>query len=219
MLDAPRRQSSSLFSLRNLLDWYSVPSYGQTAAFILDSKTDPESKPWVSSEAINIAYQLKAFIESGHQYGLALSNKLIDTISYITNEYKDPSPTRNHLTAARNCQKTRQVRSLGIEPIQYPSSWAIDRPAYTKNLKAFVDQTNNIQKYSKFSQGKAAASRAQREHSVTTDPVVEPTLTKLTTASTLETEAGPNSTRPTTASTSQIESLNPAQIPGAFPPN
>ena len=79
-----------------------------------DSETDPDSKPQVSSEAINTAYELKAFIESGHRYGLALSNELIDTISYITNKYEDPSPTRDHSTAARNSQKTRQGRSLGI---------------------------------------------------------------------------------------------------------
>ncbi|SLM34051.1 hypothetical protein LPUS_02723 [Lasallia pustulata] len=114
-----------------------------------DSETNPDSKPRVSSEAINTAYKLEAFIESGHQYGLALSNELIDTISYITNKYKDPSPTRDHSTAACNGQKTRQGRSLGIEPLQDPSSWAIDRPAYTKSLKAFVDQINKIRRYSK----------------------------------------------------------------------
>ena len=144
MLGAPRRQSSSLFPSRNLLDWCSAPSYGQTAAFMPDSEINPDSKPRVSSQAINTAYKLEAFIESGHRYGLALSNKLIDTISYITNEYEDPSPTRDHSTAACNGQKTRQGRSLGIEPLRYPSSWAIDRPAYTKSLKAFVDQTNKI---------------------------------------------------------------------------
>ena len=116
-----------------------------------DSETDPDSKPQVSSKAINTAYKLEAFIESGHRYGLALSDELIDTISYITNEYKDPSPTRDHSTAARNGQKTQQGRLLGIEPLQYPSSWAIDRPACIKSLKAFVDQTNKIQRYSKFS--------------------------------------------------------------------
>ena len=179
-----------------------MPSCSQTTAFMPDSKTDPDSKPRVSSKAINITYQLKAFIESGHRYSLALSDKLIDTISYITNEYKDLSPTKDHSVAACNAQKTRQGRSLSIEPLQYLSSWAIVRPAYTKSLKAFVDQTNNIQKYSKFSQGRAAASRTQRECSVTTDPKVEPNLTRLT-----------------TAPTSQIEPPNPAQIPGAFPLN
>ena len=82
-----------------------------------DSETNPDSKPWVSSEAINTAYKLEAFIESGYRYSLALSKELIDTISYITNEYEDPSPTRDHLTAACNGQKTRQGRSLGIKPL------------------------------------------------------------------------------------------------------
>ena len=50
--------------------------------------------------------------------------------------------------AAHNGQKTQQGRLLGIKPLRYPSSWVIERPVYTKSLKAFVDQTNNIQKYS-----------------------------------------------------------------------
>ena len=166
-------------------------------SFKLEPKAEPESLPQLSRTTVDLAYQLQAFIETGNQHTLSVDNKLLETIIFITKNYKDPNPSKSSGTSTDG-PATRRGRSAGTKPIRYTSDWETNKSGFNKAVKTLSRCTTDIQDHSSFPRGTAASNRAATEAATVADPLLP---------------------KPTTTSPAETDPPTPAQIPGAFPPN
>ena len=98
----------------------------------------------LSGAVVELAYQLQAFLDTGHRYGLAISEELSETISFITIHYLNSNLERQSSSSSTVRSERCWGRSSNLETPSYPLDWATDWSAVNQALKSLSKWTVDI---------------------------------------------------------------------------
>lgn len=105
--------------------------------------------PLKEGDIVHAAFQLKAFVGSGHQHALLISKEARSVIHHLTFTNQIPASLRRAntdtaFTASAVDFGNRRGKSEPKEFFIWPDYWAIDRPTLRKDIKAFNLATEHL---------------------------------------------------------------------------
>jgi hypothetical protein len=94
------------------------------------ASADSGKLPLLSSETIEAAYQLSAFVASKHPSADEFGSRALALIKFVVDAYQRQD---------RSAEETTRQTSRSLLPLRdFPSDWAIDKPSLRKALKHFL---------------------------------------------------------------------------------
>ena len=104
----------------------------------------------LSEAVVELAYQLWVFLDMGHRYSLAITEKLSEMISFITLHYLNSNLERQFSSFFTVRSERCQERSSNLETPSYSLDWITDWSAVNQTLKSLSKQTVDIWDHSLF---------------------------------------------------------------------
>ena len=98
--------------------------------------------------AVVLAYQLNEFIKTGHSHLKLLKPEVENLVHYLTTYTFIPLELAKRASFVSDSLSHSRARSksLGVDVTVWPSNWAIDKPAFQKDLKRFISLTEQLAK-------------------------------------------------------------------------